>query len=71
MALTDPYTVVTDLHGRTMLPGFIDGHSHFVPAGLMAATQLDLSSPPVGDVESIAEVKGLIHAKAAETPKDE
>lgn len=25
MALADPHTVVTDLRGRTMLPGFIDG----------------------------------------------
>ena len=30
MALADPHTVGTDLRGRTMLPGFIDGHSHFV-----------------------------------------
>ena len=71
MALADPHTVVTDLRGRTMLPGFIDGHSHFVSAGLMAATQLDLSSPPVGGVKNIAEIKGLIRAKAAATPKGE
>ena len=71
MALADPHTVVTDLRGRTMLPGFIDGHSHFVSAGLMAATQLDLSSPPVGGVKNIAEIKELIRAKAAETPKGE
>lgn len=37
----------------------------------MAATQLDLSSPPVGGVKNIAEIKGLIRAKAAETPKGE
>ena len=55
MALADPHTVVTDLRGRTMLPGFIDGHSHFVSAGLMAATQLDLSSPPVGGVKNITQ----------------
>ena len=51
MAHAGPDTVVTDLRGRTMLPGFIDGHSHFVWAGLMFATQLDLSSPPVGKGE--------------------
>ena len=71
MALADQHTVVTDLRGRTMLPGFIDGHSHFVSAGLMAATQIDLSSPPVGGVKNIAEIKELIRAKAAETPKGE
>lgn len=37
----------------------------------MAATQLDLSSPPVGGVKNIAEIKELIRAKAAETPKGE
>ena len=71
MALADQHTVVTDLRGRTMLPGFIDGHSHFVSAGLMAATQLDLSSPPVGGVKNIAEIKERIRRKAAETPKGE
>lgn len=30
MAHAGPDTVVTDLRGRTMLPGFVDGHSHFV-----------------------------------------
>ena len=69
MALAGKDTVITDLRGRTMLPGFIDGHSHFVSAGLMAATQLDLSSPPVGGVRNIAEIKELVRRKAAETPK--
>ena len=35
MALADAGTRVVDLHGRTMLPGFVDGHSHFSTAGLM------------------------------------
>ena len=71
MALADQHTVVTDLRGRTMLPGFIDGHSHFVWAGLMFATQLDLSSPPVGKVKDIAEIRDLLKEKAASTPKGE
>ena len=71
MAHAGPDTVVTDLRGRTMLPGFIDGHSHFVWAGLMFATQLDLSSPPVGKVKDIAEIRDLLKEKAASTPKGE
>ena len=71
MAHAGPDTVVTDLRGRTMLPGFIDGHSHFVWAGLMFATQLDLSSPPVGKVKDIAEIRDLLREKAASTPKGE
>ena len=71
MALADKDTVVTDLRGRIMLPGFIDGHSHFVGAGLMFATQLNLASPPVGGVKNIAEIKELVRKRAAETPKGE
>ena len=71
MAHAGPDTVVTDLRGRTMLPGFVDGHSHFVWAGLMFATQLDLSSPPVGKVKDIAEIRDLLKEKAASTPKGE
>ena len=71
MAHAGPDTLVTDLRGRTMLPGFVDGHSHFVWAGLMFATQLDLSSPPVGKVKDIAEIRDLLKEKAASTPKGE
>ncbi len=41
---------VIDLKGHTMLPGFIDGHSHFVGAA-NAMTQCDLSS--CGNYEEI------------------
>lgn len=47
-----------DLHGRTMLPGFIDAHSHFGSA-LLQAGGVNLGSPPVGGVTS---VPGLIAA---------
>lgn len=32
-ALIGPDTVVTDLHGKTMLPGFIEGHIHLLMYG--------------------------------------
>lgn len=60
---------VVDLHGKTMLPGFVDGHSHFATAGLMAATQVDLSSPPVGKVRNIEEIKEKLRERAKTTPK--
>ena len=42
-ACKDADTVWVDLQGRTVLPGFIDGHSHF--SGLaMSLGQCDLSS---------------------------
>ncbi len=46
-------TRAIDLGGRTLLPGFIDGHSHFA----QAVTLIDwanLSAPPTGHVDSIA-----------------
>lgn len=44
-----------DLQGKTLLPGFIDPHSHF---GMVSNTmgQVDLNSPPVGDVTKISDV---------------
>lgn len=71
MALADAGTRVVDLHGRTMLPGFVDGHSHFSTAGLMEATQINLSSFPVGTIRSLSEIKEIIRRKAATTPKGE
>lgn len=42
-----------DLNGRTMLPGFIDAHSHFGMA-LTQAGGANLGSPPVGGVTNVA-----------------
>lgn len=40
-------TVMNDLQGKTMLPGFIDPHSHFINA-LSMSSQANCSAPPVG-----------------------
>jgi predicted amidohydrolase YtcJ len=45
-------TSMNDLQGKTMLPGFIDGHSHIAMA-MNIMGQADLSSPPVGTCISI------------------
>ena len=52
LALRGPATDVTDLGGRALLPGFIDGHGHLakVAAGIHAA---NLAGPPVGEVTDI------------------
>jgi len=46
---------MVDLAGKTMLPGFIDGHSHLTnyADGLM---QADLNPPPIGKVKSIPDI---------------
>ena len=50
-----PKTAKVDLKGKTLLPGFIDPHSHF---GMVSNTmgQVDLNPPPVGNVSSIEEL---------------
>ena len=50
-------TKINDLKGRTMLPGFLDAHSHYINS-LLVANQCKLYAPPSGpgkDVESIVE----------------
>lgn len=54
-----------DLKGKTMLPGFIDPHSHF---GMVSNTmgQVDLNPPPVGEVATIAGVLRKIETYKSE-----
>lgn len=71
MATVGDATALTDLNGKTMLPGFIDAHGHFPMAGDSALTQVAIQSPPVGTIKSIPELLDALRAKAAETPKGE
>ncbi len=48
-------TQMIDLGGKTLLPGFIDAHSHFMFA-LDMPTQANVSAPPVGPVKSIPDI---------------
>lgn len=70
MALVDEQTEVVDLRGRTLLPGFIDAHGHFPGSGLRAVA-VDLSSPPVGDVNTMEELLQRLREVAADTPEGE
>ncbi len=54
-AYKGPTTTMVDLGGKTLLPGFIDAHSHFMFA-LDMLTQANVSPPPVGPVKSIADI---------------
>jgi len=55
MALKGPGTVVTDLAGKTLVPGFVDGHSHFWSL-VDVQTQALCGSPPAGPCRSVADV---------------
>jgi predicted amidohydrolase YtcJ len=57
---------VVDLQGRALLPGFIDGHSHFPGAGIFAVVT-DLNSPPIGTVERIDDIVERLQHKAERT----
>jgi len=50
-----PATEITDLAGQTLVPGFIDGHSHFC-ALVDVQTQALCASPPAGPCTSVADV---------------
>ncbi|WP_374346413.1 amidohydrolase [Phenylobacterium sp.] len=61
---------IVDLKGKTLVPGFVDGHSHI--GDLVSLWRLpDLSPPPVGATRTIADVQrilGAALAKAAPAP---
>ncbi len=61
MALADGNTIVTDLQGQTLMPGFVDAHGHFPGSG-MGVVFVDLNSPPIGTVHSIAELQERLRA---------
>ena len=52
MALRGDATRVVDLDGRTLAPGFVDGHAHFLGFGSQAVGA-NLLAPPDGDVNTI------------------
>ena len=59
-------TKVVDLGGRTMVPGFVDAHSHFINAVEMA-DWVNVSAPPVGTVKDIAGVVAAVERFQAQT----
>jgi len=67
MGLTGSGTTVIDLEGKTVLPGFIDTHSHPSVAAEVLL-QINCVSPPT---RSIKEILEKIREKAAETPPEE
>jgi predicted amidohydrolase YtcJ len=64
-ALADRNTKLVDLGGRTVVPGFIDAHSHPAVAGRLHLRQVD------ADLRSIAAIQAAIRERAAKTPKGE
>lgn len=56
-----------DLHGHTLLPGFIDAHGHISFTALNLAS-VNVSAPPVGRAEDIAGLLDLLRAGREKSP---
>jgi predicted amidohydrolase YtcJ len=73
-ALIDDNTVVSDLAGNTLIPGFIDAHSHFPSSGLTAAglssVSVNLRSPPVGGILSIEDIRQALSEGIHQADRD-
>ncbi|MBX7104615.1 MAG: amidohydrolase [Gemmataceae bacterium] len=65
-------TRVVDLGGKTMVPGFLDGHSHFINC-LQVAQQANCFAPPAGPGKSVASIIEAMkaHQKKFNIPKGE
>lgn len=60
---------IVDLKGRVLMPGMIDGHSHFPDTSRRNILMVNLNVPPLGPVTCIADMQRLLKERAAETPK--
>ena len=60
-------TKVVDLGGKTLVPGFVDGHSHFGGVGVQTVAA-NLLSPPDGPVKNIAELQQVMREYLATSP---
>jgi hypothetical protein len=67
-----PATTMIDLAGKTLLPAFIDGHSHYINS-LMVAGQAQVYAPPSGTGKDVDSIIAAIKSFAAERriPKGE
>ena len=65
-AFRGPETLDIDLAGRTLSPGFIDGHAHVAMFG-MQAVGANLLAPPDGQIETIDDLVAELKQFAAGT----
>lgn len=63
LALATSRTRKVSLDGRTVVPGFIDAHTHVAYSGIRHLRQVDC------DLRSLADIQAAIRRRAAETPK--
>ncbi len=64
-ALAGPGTLLVDLDGKTLLPGFVDSHSHVYAVGSQALSA-NLLPPPDGNGSDIAALQAELEAWMAD-----
>jgi predicted amidohydrolase YtcJ len=64
LAWKGPTTEMVDLRGRTLVPGFLDGHSHFINA-VRLGTWANVSAPPAGEVKTFVQLIAALQANKA------
>ena len=72
LAMKGEATKVIDLGGKALLPGFLDGHSHYINS-LLVANQCKLYAPPSGPGKDVPSIIAELKKYAAERkiPKGE
>ena len=63
------FTQIVDLKGKTLVPGFIDAHSHYPGEGLYAIAA-NLNSPPMGPIKNMEDLLGALTHRAASLQGD-
>ncbi|MCR9279585.1 MAG: amidohydrolase [Pseudomonadaceae bacterium] len=58
-------TVVDDLGNAALLPGFIDAHGHVAMQAMMI-NLANVASPPVGPVQTVADLKAVLRSHIAD-----
>lgn len=71
MRFAKPKTKLVNLHGKTLIPGFYDAHSHFQASGVAYLTKVQLQSPPIGTIKNMDELLGALSERAAATAPGE
>ncbi len=66
-----PETRVVELAGRTLIPGFVDSHSHLYLDGQTGFTFVDVRPPPIGAFDTVASIQEALRARDADTPSGE
>ncbi|MHA2390628.1 MAG: amidohydrolase [Promethearchaeota archaeon] len=62
-------TKTIDLLGKTVIPGFIDSHGHFISEGSNREIYVDLSEE--AGIHSISDIQKILREKANKTPNGE